>query len=154
MKKSIFLLLMSFIMMASTSCENHQTAYDNGWTEEDSAVVQNLIAQQTSPTFETADEIIMFQNDSKNVDEEKVIFYSMSPQMIDRVAKVAFAKTDTKFITIHDIVSEYIANFDVYSNLVDRGEKKPDPGIAVGIPHEHQQDTKDTTSTQITNLIK
>lgn len=132
MKQKLLLTFFSMailVMVMLSSCKHRNRGmHDSGkWTPEDSTVVESMVKKMTVPVFTCAEDVIKYQKEYKDSEEEKVIFLSMTPQMIDRVTRVAISRSKNDYITLHELIEEYINGADIYNRLIERGEPDPMP---------------------------
>lgn len=131
MKKLLVFMLCTLLTMLVTSCDYFSKSKESGtYSPEDSLFVSTEIQKYITPAFSSAEEIHVYQEQIKQIEEEKVVFLSMTPQMIQRVTKVVLYKSKDGYITIHELIEEYTRNYDVYRALTENDERLPiDPHI-------------------------
>lgn len=112
--------------MTICSCHDHPRGQQSDNTE-DSVFVVKIVNDYMYPTFSTVEDIKMYQDNYLMQEEIKVVFASMTPQMIERVGKVAISKSKNGQISILDLVHEYSSGYDIYSRQATVGEKIPEP---------------------------
>lgn len=127
---AVFTIIAASMTICSCHDHNRSTKSESqlGYTQEkDSAIIVSVIDGYVYPTFESTADIKVYQDQYLMQEETKVVFVSMTPEMIERVGKVALSKSKNGRITIHDLVQEYSTNYDVYSRQANTGEAKPQP---------------------------
>lgn len=129
-RKTKFLGLCLSLMLTVMLC-SVTTACDYFKTEPcpcegpDSLYVAEYYESVTNPTFESVDEVLLYQNNTVADYEIGDIFRAMPEDVLTYVSTVCLKKYGE--ITIRDVVSEYKFNREVYDNLPNRNSTNTQP---------------------------
>lgn len=128
-KKGCFaiLALMICAVASLTACDRFNGPSFSG-DGPDSVYIAEYVEAVTNPTFETVDEVIMFQ--SRFVEEASIddTFRTIPEEVLTNVATICLKKYPN--VTKKDIVIEYKTNRGIYDNLPNNTHEDKDKATA------------------------
>lgn len=107
----------------------------------DSAYIDQQIDYAINPTFDSLEEILIYQDDLKLSDQQEAVFCMLPREVLVNVATVCLRKYGT--VTMSDVATEYMENNSVYDNLMS---SPPDQDA-----EQTQNTTPDANNTQSTS---
>ncbi len=142
-----FVLLIGALLCLSllaVSCNQAKDIHNDAIEEVDSSTMCANALMETM--YASPSDFQVTQVNLQSQETIKRIFLEMSPQMIDRVARVVLSKNNTA--TIEDLVTEYKINYDIYSRQIDKNEAIPKKNAVESFTPSDTSNTKITKDEQ------
>ena len=155
--------LLAVLLVDTLSSCNHASLTEHSMSEYvDSADLAKVLGDISNPTFKSVDDAITYHQLEKQSRSNDSVFFSLSPEVITNVYSVLVKRDIVPTKTA--IVSEYLENVKVYSNLPRHTHDIEVPLDSVDVPNTKVVDTiingqhikvlqEKTTSMQRMNVI-
>ena len=132
--------LLAVLLVGTLSSCNHASLTEHSMSEYvDSADLVKVLGDISNPTFKSVDDAITYHQLEKQSRSNDSVFFSMSPEVITNVYSVLVKRDIVPTKTA--IVSEYLENVKVYSNLPRHTHDIEVPLDSVDVPNTKVVDT-------------
>lgn len=132
--------LLAVLLVGTLSSCNHASLTEHLMSEYvDSADLAKVLGDISNPTFKSVDDAITYHQLEKQSRSNDSVFFSLSPEVITNVYSVLVKRDIVPTKTA--IVSEYLENVKVYSNLPRHTHDIEAPLDSIDVPNTKVVDT-------------